>query len=181
MRSTNNVDNHVAMGLSWRWVLLPIEVILMKRTIVAILALAAPALIAQTASQAKPVSTPVLQTRVAQPAIFASAAAPAAAPTKVATTPVRISTGVVAPKLVHTVEINRERAMLTKIPGRDSLVVVEMTVSEVGKPTALKVVKSADPFTDQGVLDAVSQYQFTPGTLDGTNVAVPVTIAYTIK
>jgi TonB family protein len=153
----------------------------MKRTIVAILALAAPALIAQTATQAQPVSTPVLQTRVVQPAIFASAAAPAADPTKTATTPVRISTGVVAPKLVHSVDISRERATLTKVPGRDSVVVVDLTVDEKGKPTTLKVVKSADPFTDKGVLDAVSQYQFKPGTLDGTTVAVPVTIAYTIK
>jgi len=61
------------------------------------------------------------------------------------------------------------------------VVVVDLTVDESGKPTNLKVVKSADPFTDRGVLDAVSQYQFQPGTLDGTKVAVPVTIAYTIK
>jgi TonB family protein len=101
--------------------------------------------------------------------------------TTAAKTPVRISTGVVAPKLIHTVTIDQQRATLTKAPGRDSVVVVAMTVDESGKPTDLKVVKSADPFTDKGVLDTVAQYRFTPGSLDGTAVAVPVTLEYTIK
>jgi len=151
----------------------------MKRTLVAILALAPAALFAQSVTPAQPVSTPELQTRVVQPA--ALAAVMSSDRTKAATTPVRVSTGVVAPKLVHTVNIDQQRATLTKAPGRDSVVVVAMTVDESGKPTDLKVVKSADPFTDKGVLDTVAQYRFTPGSLDGTPVAVPVTLEYTIK
>jgi len=152
----------------------------MKRTIVAILALAPAALFAQSATPAQPVSTQVLQSRVVQPAVFAAVSSPAAGPST-ASTPVRISTGVISPKLLHTVEIDHQRATLTKSPGRDALVVVNLTVDETGKPTNLAVVKSQDPFIDKGVLDAVSQYRFQPGTLDGRAIAVPVSIEYVIK
>jgi TonB family protein len=152
----------------------------MKRTIVAILALAPAALFAQTATPAQPSSTPVLQTSVSQPASLVAAKS-SMDRTSVAKTPLQISTGVVAPKLVHSVEIDHQRATLTKVPGKDSVVVVSMLVDATGKPTNLKVVKSEDPFTDRGVLETVSQYRFQPGTLDGQATALPVTIEYTIK
>jgi len=152
----------------------------MKRTIVAILALAPAALFAQTATPAQPSSTQVLQTSVSQPASLVAAKS-SLDRASVAPAPVRISTGVTAPKILKSVEIDRQRATLTKIPGKDSVVVVAMTVDETGKPTNLKVVKSEDPFTDAGVLEAVSQYRFQPGTLDGRAMALPVTIEYTIK
>jgi TonB family protein len=152
----------------------------MKRTIVAILALVPAALFAQTVTPAQPSSTPVLQSRVSQPASLVAVENSFDRPS-VAPTPVKISTGVVAPKLLHAVEIDHVRATLTKLPGQDSLVVVAMTVDATGKPTNLKVVKGQNAFMDQGVLDTVSQYRYQPGTLDGRAVAVPVTINYTIK
>jgi TonB family protein len=153
----------------------------MKRTIVAILALAVPAVFhAQTATPAQPRSTQLVQTSELQPAPLALVSS-AADRTTVATTPVRVSTGVIQPRIIHTVEVDHNRIALTKAPGRDALVVLSMTVDEAGKPTNLKVVKSADRFMDQGVLDAVSQFRFQPATLDGQPVSIPVTLDYHIQ
>jgi TonB family protein len=153
----------------------------MKRTIVAILALAVPAVFhAQTATPAQPRSTQLVQTSELQPAPLALVSS-AADRTTVATTPVRVSTGVIQPKLVRTVEVDHNRITLTKAPGRDALVVLSMTVDETGKPTNLKVVKSADRFMDEGVLEAVSQFRFQPALLDGQPVAIPVTLDYHIQ
>jgi hypothetical protein len=99
----------------------------MKRTIVAILALAVPAVFhAQTATPAQPRSTQLVQTSELQPAPLALVSS-AADRTTVATTPVRVSTGVIQPKLVRTVEVDHNRITLTKAPGRDALVVLSMT------------------------------------------------------
>jgi protein TonB len=152
----------------------------MKRTIVAILALAPAALFAQTATPAQPSSTQFVQTSVLQPAPLAVIGS-SSDRTKAATTSTQVSTGVTSPKLVHTVQIDHERATLTKAPGRDAVVVVSMTVDENGKPTNLKVLQSADEFMDQGVLEAVSQFRFQPAMLDGRPVAIPVTLDYHIQ
>ena len=69
----------------------------MKRTLVAILALTPSVLLAQATVPAQPVSTPVLQSSLVKPALFAElkSADPKAAPT-----PVRVTTGVIAPTLL---------------------------------------------------------------------------------
>lgn len=152
----------------------------MMRTIVAILALAPAALFAQTAAPAQPSSAPVLQSMVRQPASLA-AVKTSLDRTSVASTPVKVSTGVIAPKILHTVAVDQYHATLTKFPGQDSVVVVSMMVDTTGKPTNLKVVKSQNPFMDERVLEALSQFRFQPGTLDGQEIALPVTIEYTIK
>jgi TonB family protein len=147
---------------------------------VAILAIAPALAVAQTVtSPAQPASTPTLQSRVAQPAALA-AAKDALDRGSVVPSAVRISTGVVQPKILHAAELNRSR-LVAKTPGRDEMVVVQMTVDANGKPSNLKVVKGADPFTDQGVLEAVSQYRFEPATLDGQAISIPVTLEYTIQ
>jgi TonB family protein len=153
----------------------------MKRTIAAILAIAPVFAYAQTAkSPAQPSSTPVLQSSVEQPAALAVMKS-AVDNTASISSPIRISTGVVEPKLLHTVDIDHTRATLTKLPGQDSHVVVSLVVDANGKPTNLKVVKSENPFVDAGVVEAVSQYVFQPAQLNGKAIAVPVTIDYTIQ
>ena len=63
----------------------------------------------------------------------------------------------------------------------DRKTVVAMIVDATGKPSDLKIVRSLGPVMDKNVLAAVSQYRFTPGTLDGEPTAVPVNLEVTLR
>ncbi len=77
--------------------------------------------------------------------------------------PLRISTGVIAPKLVHSFPVSSEDlAPWTNVPENRE-VTVGMVVDKSGKPTDLKIIKSAGPVVDRNVLDAVSQYRYAAG------------------
>jgi TonB family protein len=91
--------------------------------------------------------------------------------------PVRISTGVIAPKLIYKVDVYAD----STVPARDTTVVVGMIVDKTGKPSDLKIVRSADPALDQSVLSAVSQYRFTPGTVSNEPVAIPLNLEVVIS
>jgi TonB family protein len=97
------------------------------------------------------------------------------------TTPLRVSTGVDAPKLIHTVAIESDSNPNWDVFVADRKTVVEMTVDATGKPNDLKIVKSLGTVMDRNVLAAVSQYRFTPGTLDGQPTAVPVNLEVTLR
>jgi TonB family protein len=149
----------------------------MTRTIVAILALTPAMLFAQAKSPAQPSSTPVLQSALLQPVAFVAEKSNDNAAAN--TTPARISTGVVAPRLVHSVDVtvDQDDARLAIL---DREVVVEMIVDQAGNPTNLKVIQSADQALDKNVLTAVSQFRYRPGTLDGQPAAVPVRLEVTV-
>ncbi|RZU42848.1 TonB family protein [Edaphobacter modestus] len=88
--------------------------------------------------------------------------------------PLRISTGVIAPKLVHSFPVSSEDlAPWTNVPENRE-VTVGMVVDKSGKPTDLKIIKSAGPVVDRNVLDAVSQYRYAPGTVSNQAVPFPV-------
>jgi TonB family protein len=152
----------------------------MRRVIVATLALTPMLLHAQANSPAKtqspsPSPSSTLQSKLVQPAeINGSEAAHV-------TAPVRVSTGVGAPKLIHTVAIESDSTWVPTgfTSGRNT--VVEMTVDATGKPSNLKIVKSLGPVMDHNVLAAVGQYRFTPGTLDGAPTAVPVNLHVVLR
>ncbi len=133
---------------------------------------------AQANSPAKTQSSPTsstLQSKLVQPSeIGASGADHVAAP-------LRVSTGVVAPKLIHTIPV--ESALDPSSIGfnTDRKTVVEMIVDTNGKPTDLKITRSLGPTMDKHVLAAVSQYRFTPGTLDGQPAPVPVNLEVTLR
>jgi TonB family protein len=93
----------------------------------------------------------------------------------------RVSTGVVAPKLVHTVEIRESQLNLMGPAGEIRTAVVSMVVDETGKPSDLKLLQPATPALNQAILDAVSQFRFEPGTVSGQTVAVPVNLHITIE
>jgi TonB family protein len=59
--------------------------------------------------------------------------------------------------------------------------VVSLTVDADGKPSDLKIVQSVNPIMDKNVLAAVSQYRFTPGTLDDQPTAVPVSLEVVLR
>ena len=146
----------------------------MRKVIVAALALTPMLLHAQANSPAQtqsssPAST--LQSKLVQPKELNASEAVAHT-----TTPLRISTGVGAPKLIHTVAIESDSDWVPSGFTFDRKTVVEMTVDASGKPSNLKILQSLGPVMDHNVLAAVSQYRFTPGTLDGAPTAVPVNL-----
>jgi TonB family protein len=154
---------------------------MMRNAIVATLVLSPLMVHAQAKLSAQPqvASAPVLQSSLVQPTGLMLGAAedrPTAKPGAV-----RISTGVVAPKLVKTVDIQEDTVNFSKAAGSERDVVVAMVVDETGKPEDLKIVQSAGVGLDENVLSAVKQYRFKPGTVSGQIVAVPVNLHITIK
>lgn len=87
--------------------------------------------------------------------------------------------GVTLPRLLRKVDPKYTAdAMAAKIQG---VVVLEVVVLADGSVGKVAVVRSLDSIygLDQSAIDAVSQWKFTPGTKDGTPVAVAVTIEMT--
>ncbi|WP_433965784.1 TonB family protein [Tunturiibacter gelidiferens] len=150
----------------------------MRRIIVATLALSPMLLHAQANSPAKTQTSAVtLRAELVAPTPTASESDRGSTST---VTPVRISTGVNAPKLVYTVGVASD-ADFSPLTQFERTAVVAMTVDPSGKPTDLKIVQSVNPVMDRNVLAAVSQYRFTPGTLDDQPAAVPVNLAVVLR
>jgi TonB family protein len=150
----------------------------MRKVIVATLALTPMLLHAQANSpaQTQTSGTPTtLQSKLVQPKEFNASEADHG------TAPVRISTGVVAPKLISTVQIESDSNATPRGFTIDRKTVVEMTVDATGKPSDLKIVGSLGPAMDHNVLAAVSQYRFAPGTLDGQPTTVPVNLEIVLR
>jgi hypothetical protein len=146
----------------------------MRKVIVATLALTPMLLHAQANSPAQTQPSPsstTLQSKLVQPKEINDSEAVAHS-----TAPVRISTGVGAPKLIHTVAVESDSNWIPTGFSFERETVVEMTVDTTGKPSDLKIVKSLGPVMDHNVLAAVGQYRFAPGTLDGAPTAVPVNL-----
>jgi TonB family protein len=143
----------------------------------AILAISPLMMHGQVKSSAQPGSTPTLESSNVQPAALAGikSADHSASPTAV-----RVSSGVTAPVLVHTVDVDREH-ILGSTAAEDRVVRVAMTVDASGKPTDLKVVQSTDKFTDQAILAAASQYRYKPATLNGSAVPMEMTVNFRIE
>jgi TonB family protein len=151
----------------------------MRKVIVATLALTPMLLHAQANSPAQTQSSPsstTLQSKLVQPAELNGSEAVAHT-----TTPLRVSTGVSAPKLIYTVAVESDSDWMPKVYAFDRKTVVEMTVDATGKPSELKILQSLGPVMDHNVLAAVSRYRFTPGTLDGKPTSVPVNLEVVLR
>ena len=158
-----------------------LEIIIMRKVIVATLALTPMLLHAQANSPAQTQSSPsstTFQSRLVQPTELNASEADHATANA---TPLRISTGVTVPKLISTVEIESDSYLVPNGFTIDRKTVVEMTVDATGKPSNLKIVGSLGPAMDKNVLAAVSQYRFMPGTLDGEPTAVPVNLEVVLR
>jgi TonB family protein len=152
-----------------------LEMNIMRRVIVATLLLSPVLLHAQASSPAQP-QTSTLQSKLVQPAAFGSGPES----TSGTATSTRVSTGVNAPKLVHTVDVESD-AGFTEAARFERTAVVSMTVDASGKPSDLKIVQSVNPIMDKNVLSAVSQYRFTPGTLDNQPASIPVNLSVVLR
>jgi TonB family protein len=144
-----------------------LEIDIMRKVILATLALSPMLLHAQANSPAQPQAS-TLQSRLEQPNDFAADRG------AVASAPLRVSTGVVAPKLIRATTIASTDEWYTRRSAFDKKVVVEMLVSEKGVPSDVKIVDSLGTEMDKNVVDAVSQYRFKPGTLDNKVASVPL-------
>ena len=91
----------------------------------------------------------------------------------------RVTTGVVAPKLISQPSI---RVTTSEIAGQNvaaKKVVVAYTVDEKGIPQNMKLVESVNQTVDARVLSAVSAYRYEPATLDER--AVPVQMSLVVN
>jgi TonB family protein len=106
-------------------------------------------------------------------------AAAAASDASANTAQVRVSTGVVPPRLVHTIDVPSDIDWEWKVAGEERTAEVSMTVDAYGRPTNLKIVKSAGVDLDRNVLESVAQYRFAPATVD--NQAEPMGVDLTVN
>lgn len=93
-----------------------------------------------------------------------------------AATPVRVSTGVTPPEIVSTVDIPSDNDPMWRATQADKTVVVSMIVDKDGKPTNLKITKSAGDQLDENVLSSVAKYRFKPGQLNNRPTEVEVNL-----
>ena len=93
----------------------------------------------------------------------------------------RVSTGVIAPKLIYKVDVVADSNGTARLLNNDTKVVVGMIVDKTGKPYDLKILQSAGAGVDASVLAAVSQYRFTPGTVSNQPIATPLNLEVVIS
>jgi TonB family protein len=93
----------------------------------------------------------------------------------------RVTTGVVAPRITRTVDVVVNDDPAWRVSGKDKKLVVSMTVDKTGKPSDLRIAESGGAQLDETVLNSVAQYRFTPGTLDNQPTEVPVTLQVIVK
>lgn len=85
-----------------------------------------------------------------------------------------------APQVTRAVEVQLSADELAQQPAVSN-VVVHATVDSYGFPRNLSIVRSANAMVDKKVLDAISQYRFSPATMDNKPVDAAVTIAVKIE
>jgi TonB family protein len=93
----------------------------------------------------------------------------------------RVSTGVIAPKLIYKVDVTADSTGTARLLSDECTVVVGMIVDKTGRPSDLKIVKSAGAGVDASVLAAVSQYRFTPGMVSNQPIATPLNLELVIS
>jgi TonB family protein len=98
-----------------------------------------------------------------------------------ASTSVRpISTGVTAPRILHTTDVVLTPEQIEMIPN-DAEVVLNVNVSKNGTPDDIQVVKSPNPLIDQRVVEAVRQFRWSPATLDNQDIPLDLTLKVMVQ
>lgn len=117
------------------------------------------------------------------PSLFLPAAAKASTPVDDASapTPVRVSTGVIAPVLLDSPTLSLPDGYSLDMIPADAQVQLSLTVNEKGEPENIHVVKSFSPFIDARVVDTVSQLHFRPGTVDNQPTAVDLNLTVNVS
>lgn len=115
--------------------------------------------------------------------LFLPAAAVASKPVNDASAPTSdrpISTGVIAPSLIHTTDVIVSADYAAALRG-DSTVVLKLNLDEQGQPADIQVIKSANPSLDAGVVNAVRQFRWHPALLNNQAVPTDLTLNVEVK
>ena len=91
----------------------------------------------------------------------------------------RVSTGVTAPVLTEPIGIQVPEGLANVFIPMNKEVEVSLVVDEKGQASDVKVVKSANPYWDALVVDAIEKSHFKPGKLD--DQAIPVSMNLTVN
>ena len=148
----------------------------MIRKIVTSAFVLSPILLLAQASPPAQTSPPAEMSSLIQPAKSATPRTDESSITSTST-PVRISDGIVAPKLIHSADIK----WAGDGDSADKIVVVHFIVDPTGKPVNLSIVSSTSPTMNRNVLEAVKQYRFQPGTLDHSPYSVPMNLEVVLR
>lgn len=98
------------------------------------------------------------------------------APTHTPTVTHRITTGVIAPKIIKTVKIECSPSELAGWQNVNNQVDVALVVGEDGKAHDVRLLRSINQTIDERVLNAVKQYEFKPASLDNENISINMTL-----
>jgi TonB family protein len=90
--------------------------------------------------------------------------------------PVRVTTGITPPQLISQADIHADNDVRWHASGEDKIVVVSMIVNKAGKPTNLKITKSAGEELDNNVLASVAKYHYKPAQLNHQPTEVEVNL-----
>ena len=110
------------------------------------------------------------------------AAASASKPSDDASAPTqapRVSTGVVAPVLLNTINLRSPDDLLLDTLPAGAQVGLTLTVDAKGQPQDIHVVKGIGPLWDARVVEAVSKLHYRAGTID--EQAVPMDLNLTVN
>jgi len=148
----------------------------MRRILVASLFVSTVLLNAQTATKGQ---SGTLEARGETPNALTAPAAVAPATDMTATASGRrISTGVIAPKLVKAANIVVATTDFNTPDLGSQKMVVSLVVDEKGTPQNVQIVKSVNPDVDARVLAAVRDYHFAPATLDDQPVPIDLSLVF---
>jgi TonB family protein len=97
----------------------------------------------------------------------------------IGTGPYRVGGGVSAPRPIYDPEPEySEEARKAKYQG---VVILQVVVGEDGRPRDIRIARSLGLGLDEKALDAVRQWQFEPGRMNGRPVAVVVNVEVTFR
>jgi TonB family protein len=81
-------------------------------------------------------------------------------------------------KIVHVDPVYPEKAKADRIEG---MVIVEAVIATDGTVMDIEVIRNADPLLDAAAVEAVSQWEFTPTTLNGEPVELVMSVNVTFS
>ena len=94
---------------------------------------------------------------------------------------IRISTGIVAPRLLNAITLASAAGLQNRMLPENVNMVVTLTVDATGKPSNIEIAQPTGTGLDQQVVAALSQARFQPGTLDGEAYTLPVRLNVIIE
>jgi TonB family protein len=92
----------------------------------------------------------------------------------------RVSTGVIAPILTDSISIQIPDGLPKTFFPVNTEVGLSFTVDSKGRPEDVKVVKSANPYWDARVVEAIQKSHFIPGKLDDQTIPVDMNVTVSL-